>query len=222
MAQWSVPDAAAAAGRNVLVLLHGYGIEEQRLYKQVTKVVDNEVIVVSLRGPIAEGGGYAWASMATSIGAVTSEAVTAVARERAQPVLDWLDTLPLTRSIGLLGVSQGAVVALHLLRLAPHRFSYAVNLSGYIIAGEEVGDAALQRQRRPVFWGRGRDDRVIPPSYVKRTQEWLPLHSTLTSRTYPLGHEESPEELADVATFVSSVTQNGLPPASRRPGKHGS
>ena len=113
-------------------------------------------------------------------------------------------------------------MALHLLRLAPHRFSYAVNLSGHVIDGEEVGDAALQRQRPPVFWGRGRDDRVIPPSYVTRTEEWLPLHSTLTSRTYPLGHEESPEELADVATFVRSVTQDGLPPASRRHGKHAS
>ena len=205
MAQWSVSGAAAAAGRNVLVLLHGYGSDEQGLYEQVTSAVDAEVVIVSLRGPVAEGGGYAWVPMETSLATAAPQAIAAVARQRAQPIVDWLDLLPPTRSIGLLGVSQGAVMALHLLRLAPDRFSYAINLSGYVLTGEEVGDAALQRQPPPVFWGRGRDDRVIPPSYVKRTQDWLPRHSALTSHVYPVDHEESREEFADVATFVSSV-----------------
>jgi phospholipase/carboxylesterase len=217
VAQWSVPDEAAAAGRDVLVLLHGYGTDEQGLYEQATSAVNAEVVIVSLKGPVAEGGGYAWVPMETSLATVTPDAIAAVARERAQPVLDWLDMLPPTRSIGLLGVSQGAVVALHLLRLAPTRFSYAINLSGYVLAGEEIGDATLRRERPPVFWGRGRDDQVIPPSYVERTQDWLPRHSGLTSHVYPIGHEESPEEFADVATFVSSVTRGYLPPASTHP-----
>jgi phospholipase/carboxylesterase len=147
--------------------------------------------------------------MVTSLSALAPAAVAAVARERAQPVLEWLDLFPRTRSVGLLGVSQGAVVALHVLRLAPCRIADAVNLSGYVLAGEEVGDATLRRHPSPVFWGRGRDDSVIPPSYVVRTKAWLPRHSILTSHVYPHGHEESPEEFADVGTFVASVIADG-------------
>jgi len=212
VAQWSVAGAAAAFGRDVLVLLHGYGSDEQGLYEQVTSVVDAEVVIASLRGPVAEAGGYAWVPMETSLSTTTPQSITAVARQRAQPIVDWLDLLPPTRSIGLLGVSQGAVMALHLLRRAPARFSCAINLSGYVLAGEEDGDAALQHRPPPVFWGRGRHDRVIPTSYVERTEAWLARHSVLTSHVYPIGHEESHEEFADVATFVSSVIRGDRPP----------
>ncbi|HEX8510267.1 MAG TPA: hypothetical protein VF635_12340, partial [Propionibacteriaceae bacterium] len=99
VALWSVPDEAAAAGRDVLVLLHGYGTDEQGLYEQATSAGNAEVVIVSLQGPVAEGGGYAWVPMETSLATVTPDAIAAVARERAQPVLDWLDMLPPTRSI---------------------------------------------------------------------------------------------------------------------------
>ena len=112
--------------------------------------------------------------------------------------------VPAFRSVGVLGASQGACIALQALRAAPGRFAYAVNLSGYCLPGAEVGDRELRRRKLDVFWGRGLFDEVIPTDYVDRTASWLPRHSTLTERIYDIGHDVCAVELDDVAAFVSA------------------
>ena len=108
-------------------------------------------------------------------------------------------------SIGLLGFSQGAAIALQALRLQPERFAFAVNLSGYASAGELPGDAVLAASRPPVFWGRGTHDDVIPEHLVAQTTEWLPAHSTLSGSVYPgLTHSVSQAELDDVRGFLEA------------------
>ena len=89
-----------------------------------------------------------------------------------------------------------------MLRTAPSRFDYAINLSGYSLPGSEEGDLELQCSKPPVFWGRGDFDEVIPQDYISRTAIWLRQHSTLTERTYEMGHNVCPAELDDVAGFV--------------------
>ena len=197
---------ARSGGRHLLVLLHGYGSSEQELFDRASPTVDTSVVLASIRGPAVEDAGFAWMSLQDSLTASNAEAIAAVARASARPVLDWLAILPPVKSVGLLGVSQGAVLALQLLRMAPGRFSYAINLSGYVLAGQEAGDDLLRQKRPPVFWGRGRSDPVIPASYIDRTQQWLPLHSTLTSKVYPGGHEELPVTFADAGAFVTRLT----------------
>ena len=155
-----------------------------------------------MRGPVAEASGFAWVSLETSLATHSDEAVAAVGNDVAGAVLRWLVRLPKFRSIGLLGASQGACIALQLLRAAPLRFDYAINLSGYSLPGTEEGDAVLRRTKPPVFWGRGRYDATISSDYVERTKGWLREHSTLTAKVYELGHTESDAELADVAAFI--------------------
>ena len=119
-------------------------------------------------------------------------------------VLAWLDALetPPTR-IGLLGFSQGGSMAIELMRRQPERFSFVVNLSGFVSEGDRAGDAALAESLPPVFWGRGTLDEVITEAAIVRTTDWLPAHSTLSGRIYEgLGHAVSPQELTDIAGFV--------------------
>ena len=59
-----------------------------------------------------------------------------------------------------------------------------------------------------MFWGRGTYDTVIPEDYVERTMKWLLQHSTLTARTYEMGHTDSVAELADVAALVAAHIGN--------------
>jgi phospholipase/carboxylesterase len=151
---------------------------------------------------VAEGDGYSWVSPETRASATTDTDVAAVGNEIARSVLGWLDTLPAFETVGILGASQGACVGFQLLRAAPSRFAYAINLSGYSLPGSEEGDRELQRGRPPVFWGRGDFDEVIPEDYISRTAHWLRRHSTLTERTYAMGHDVCPAELNDVAAFV--------------------
>jgi phospholipase/carboxylesterase len=198
---WSRPTAARPGG-NLLVMLHGATSSERDPFEQLVPLLPEDLIVSSPRGPVEEGGGYSWVSSEQSARATTDNAVAAVGNEIARSVLVWLDTLPAFETVGILGASQGACVAFQLLRAAPSRFDYAINLSGYLLPGSEEGDLDLRRNKPPVFWGRGDVDDVIPENYISRTAIWLRLHSTLTERIYEMGHNVSPAELDDVAAFV--------------------
>lgn len=199
---WSAPERDRA-GRPLLVLLHGYASHEGDLFA-LSPRLPLAPVVASVRAPIAENGGWAWFSREDSPpGDPPSERVDAA----VDAVIEWLDTLEYT-SVALLGFSQGAAVALQLLRHAPRRFTATVALSGFVAAGVHPGDAELAEVRPAVFWGRGTADRVIPDDAVERTAQWLPGHADVNTRIYEgLGHSISQQELSDLAAFLTeSVT----------------
>ena len=197
---WSAPEKDRE-DRSLLVVLHGYGSNEADLF-QLAPFLPLEPVIASLRAPLVAPfpiDGWSWypidePGMPDEAGLHASTAA----------VLDWLDTLTYTPdSIGLLGFSQGGAMAIELMRAAPDRFAYAVNLSGYAAPGAREGDAALAERRAPVFWGRGTHDDVIPSSAVAHSTEWLPEHTRLVGRVYEgLAHAISQQELADVRGFI--------------------
>jgi len=194
---WSA-SAADRVGRPLLLILHGYGSHEGDLFS-LTPHLPLEPVIAALRAPLPAGGGWAWFPISDpgNPDDASVEAATAA-------VLDWLDALDdPPASVGLLGFSQGGAMALQLLRQAPDRFAFAVQLSGFVASASNAGDAVLAETRLPVFWGRGTADPIIPASAVDRTQAWLPEHSTLTERIYEgMAHSVSQAELSDVVAFL--------------------
>jgi phospholipase/carboxylesterase len=187
--------------RPLLVLLHGYGADERDLFGLVP-YLPPDFAVAALRAPLAPpfpAPGYSWYPI-EGLESRDPSHVTAAARR----VLEWTDAVATGhRPIGLLGFSQGAAVSLQAMRLAPERFAFAVNLSGYVTPGDVAGDAALAERRPPVFWGRGTNDDVIPAFLVEHSTEWLPGHVELSGRVYSgLTHSVSEQELADVRVFL--------------------
>jgi phospholipase/carboxylesterase len=196
---WSAPERERA-GRPLLVLLHGYGSHEGDLF-QLSPRLPLGPVIASVRAPLAEGNGWAWFPF-TSRGVADPLATDVDAATTA--LLAWLDTQEFT-SVSLLGFSQGAVVSLQALRLAPGRFRAVVALSGFVAAGDNAADERLAADRPPVFWGRGTLDRIIPSSVVERTESWLPTHSTATVRIYEnLAHSISTDELTDIVEFLKT------------------
>jgi phospholipase/carboxylesterase len=120
----------------------------------------------------------------------------------ARALLEWVASSG-ARRVGLVGFSQGAAVSLQAMRLAPERFDFVVNLSGYAAGGTAPGDETLKTTGVPVFWGRGAADEVIPPEAIEHTTTWLPDHSELVGRVYPgLGHAVGQQEIADLRRFL--------------------
>lgn len=196
---WSAPERERA-GRPLLVLLHGYGSHEGDLFS-LARSLPLEPVIASVRAPLAQGPGYAWFPQAGESSA--DDRFEAVANS-TRALIDWLDTTKST-GVGLLGFSQGAAMALQLLREQPTRFGYAVPLSGFVFPNEHDGDMRLAELRPPVFWGRGTEDAVIPSSLIDHTIEWLPAHSTLTEGIYEgVGHWVSPEEISELGAFIRS------------------
>lgn len=187
--------------RSLLLVLHGYGSNEADLF-QLAPFLPLEPVIASLRAPLVAPfpiDGWSWYPV-DQPGRPQQDGLTA----STAAILAWLDRLPYTPdSIGLLGFSQGGAMTIELLRAAPERFSFAVNLSGYAAVGQQPGDAALAALRPPVFWGRGTLDDVIPADAVRHTTEWLPDHTRLVGRIYEgLPHAISQQELADVRGFI--------------------
>jgi len=196
---WSAPERERA-GRPLLLLLHGYGSHEGDLFGMAPGLPLGPVIA-SLRAPVEENGGWAWFSRRDSI---PGNPDAAKVDAPATAILEWLDTVEYT-SVSILGFSQGAAIALQLMRLAPERFTAAVALSGFVASGELPGDAVLAERRPKIFWGRGTVDQVIPAEAVDRTAEWLPAHADATIRIYEgMGHSISPAELKDFVTFLAA------------------
>jgi len=199
---WSA-DADAHGGRPLLVLLHGYGADERDLFGLVS-LLPAQFVVASVRAPLSPpwpAPGYSWYAID---GMMAGDDDAAGVTAAASGLLDWLDgQTDAGGPVGLLGFSQGASVALQVLRLRPDRFAFAVNLAGFVAPGELARDDELAALRVPVFWGRGAVDPVIPQSLVEHTAQWLPAHAELSGRVYPgLGHAVSEEELADVCAFL--------------------
>jgi phospholipase/carboxylesterase len=194
---WSAPERERA-GRPLLVLLHGYGSHEGDLFG-LSPRLPLAPVIASVRAPLPENGGNAWFTLRGSTPGDPSQANVDAATDA---LIEWLDTLDYT-SVGLLGFSQGAAVALQSLRHAPDRFAAVVALSGFIASGGHPGDAELAVTKPPVFYGRGTVDTIISADAVARTEAWIPGHTTDTSRIYEdLAHSISADELSDVAAFL--------------------
>lgn len=188
-------------GRPLLVLLHGYGADERDLFGLVPHLPP-EFAVAAVRAPLAPPfpmPGYSWYPIEGLESRDPSHVTGA-----ATLLLEWTDAAASAhRTVGLLGFSQGAAVALQAMRLDPARFAFAVNLSGYATPGDLPRDAELAERRPAVFWGRGTNDDVIPEFLVAHTTQWLPSHADLSGRVYPgLTHSVSEQELADVRVFL--------------------
>ena len=204
---WSAHEGERA-GRPLLVLLHGYGADENDLFALVP-YLPADFVVAAPRAPLSPpwpAPGYSWYPI-DGLDGRSAQATT----DAASALLDWLDDVGGDApAIGVLGFSQGAAVAIQALRLQPDRFAFVVNLSGYATPGALPLDGVLAESRPPVFWGRGTRDDVIPAALVAHTTEWLPEHSDLSGRVYSgLTHSVSEQELADVAAFLQKQLDGG-------------
>ncbi|MBW8761011.1 MAG: alpha/beta fold hydrolase [Microbacterium sp.] len=184
----------------LLVLLHGYGADENDLFGLVPYLPEG-IAVASVAAPLSPPWpmpGRSWYPIEGLDGRDASHVTAA-----AEALLRWLDQTG-AEKIALLGFSQGGAVSVQALRLAPERISAAIVLSGYAAPGDLPRDPELQELRRAVFWGRGTHDDVIPPELIAHTADWLPAHSDLSGRVYTgLTHSISEEELRDVTQFLT-------------------
>ena len=191
---WSAPEGERA-GRPLLVLLHGHGMDEQ-MGADIRHRLPGELVLASLRGPLRARGGYGWYPLDQSL---RLEQVDAA----AHGVAAWAAARTEHPSVGVLGFSQGSSIALQAMRLVPTLFDYGVVLAGFASPLPVPGDAELRRRRPPVFSGRGAADGLVPAPLVALTDQWLAGHTTCTRKVYPgLGHSVSPAEVDDLVAFL--------------------
>ncbi|OFI38360.1 phospholipase [Arthrobacter sp. SW1] len=194
---WSKPENERA-GTPLLVMMHGYGTDEQRMAKLFPELPE-EFTCAALRGPMVIGDDYGWFLLDYFLANDFADVITA-----ANKVFAWIDSVKGNHSsVSLLGYSQGMAMASTLLRLRPDGFKATVGLSGFVLDNDLLALSESFDTPPPFFWGRDKADPVINEDAIEHTAAWLEQNTALTARTYPgMGHRIEAMEMADVGTFL--------------------
>ncbi|AOT03919.1 alpha/beta hydrolase [Arthrobacter sp. U41] len=202
---WSKPEEERA-GKPLLVLLHGYGANEQDLLS-LADLLPKEFAVASVRAPLVSDAGFTWFPLTASV-EYSLEAVT----DAAAYVEDWLDSVrPNHPSVTLLGFSMGMALATTLLRRRPADYAAVVGLSGFAV--DHGGDPSFRDAELdgtvPMFWGRDQQDPVITPDKIEFTMGWVRKHVKLTKVLYTgMWHGINQQEIGHVSEFLTHGVLN--------------
>lgn len=206
---WSRTEAERA-GTPLLLMLHGYGSDELRM-AALFNDMPNGFSCAAPRAPRDIAGDHGWFLLDYFLANDFAEVLGA-----ASSLLAWLDTV-IARykftSVSVLGFSQGMAMATTLMRLRPELFDAGVGLSGFALRNELLGALEPLRVRIPFLWARDPDDAVINPAATAFTATWLAANTELSHALYAgMGHTVRPDELADVASFLTGhVTGSFVP-----------
>jgi phospholipase/carboxylesterase len=202
IAAWRRPPRNESRTPLVLVL-HGRGADEHDLLPVIHRLPP-ALAYVSLRGLVGvEGGGFTWfenRGIARPIGKSL--------RASVDTLRSWLDEVAppaAGRPCYLVGFSAGMMMAGALLLADPQRFAGAVLLSGALPLDSGIAAEPGRLLCRPVFYGRGSLDDVIPLDLVRRSDAYLRDSSgaDLTVREYAHGHSIVVREIADIAAWLN-------------------
>lgn len=204
-------------GTPLVVLLHGYGSNEQDLMGLVPGLPE-EFTYASVRAPLAMegfgGSAFTWFELDVERLAYSSEA----AKEAVEHLGRWIDSVKGNHSsVTLLGFSMGMAMATSLLRTRPDQFAAAVGLSGFAVDPERgealqryFDDDALTAQKVPFFWGRDQEDPIIPQENVDYTHRWSNNTVKLTKVLYAgAGHGVVPQEIGHINEFLTHTVLKG-------------
>lgn len=196
-------------GSPLLLLVHGYGSDENDLFSLIP-YLDDRFTAVSVRAPHAYPPGYGWYDISfTDRGILRDEAMIEGSGQALETFLrEAVEKYGADPArVFVLGFSQGAAMALQLLLTRPQLLAGAVALSGHV---PDVGwdarasDDALAG--KPVFVGHGVADPVVPIAAGRDARARLgSLPVNLTYRERPgMGHTIDGELLAEVSSWLSA------------------
>jgi phospholipase/carboxylesterase len=201
--QYADPPVVAWAGPDtgpLVVLLHGRGADERGIVELSALLPGGSFAAV--RGPIPEGGGYAWFAN-RGIG----RPVPASLAESMAWFRTWLDGVAGDRPVLLAGFSGGAGFAGGLILADPGRYAGAAILYGTLPFDAGVPATPGRLTGLPVLAAQGSQDPVIPRELLDRT--WTYLHGESGARTTghrdDSGHALSPGAIVALSDWLGTT-----------------
>lgn len=216
------PAETRAADTNpLLVLIHGYGSNEEDLMG-LAPYLDRRFQIVSVRAPLQLGPGrYSWFSLDVTSTGLTVDHEEAISSHRRLTALiprlqEQYGTDP--SATFLMGFSQGATMAVAAGLVDPPAAGGSpasagvVSLSGVCVPELIPKSEEVEALRgKPFFMTHGRADGVVPieagRAFHRRLQ---PLSLDLVYREYDMGHEINQECLADLAAWLQGKIEKRL------------
>ncbi|WP_299679478.1 alpha/beta hydrolase [uncultured Tenacibaculum sp.] len=194
----------ATENPNVLILLHGYGSNEDDLFSFAEELSD-ELLIITVRAPYEMGyGGYAW--YAINFDANNDKfSDTKQASESVDKIAAFIDEIQAkynTNKTFLLGFSQGAILSYGLSLRYPNKVQHVVALSGYLLEDlipKEISESITT----DYYISHGIVDQVIPFDWAKKTPDFLnKLNLQNEFHEYPVGHGVAPQNFYSFKDWI--------------------
>jgi phospholipase/carboxylesterase len=192
----------------LLILLHGYGSNEEDLFSFATELPD-DCYVISVRAPYdLQPYGHAW--YAIHFDADENKfSDNAQAKESVELIASFIDEIVKqyaidTKNVTLIGFSQGAILSYATALTYPEKIAKVVALSGYFnqdILPKVIDTKAISHLK--FFVSHGSVDQVIPVEWARKAKPALEnLGLEVAYHEYPIGHGVAPQNFFDFKNWL--------------------
>lgn len=192
----------------LLLLIHGYGSNEEDLFSFATELAD-KYYIVSVRAPYnMQYGSYAW--YAINFDADQNKfSDNEQAKTSRDLIARFIDELvanyPIDASnVTLIGFSQGTILSYAVALSHPEKVQRVVAMSGYVNS-EILEENYLKNSFKnlKMFVSHGTVDQVIPVEWGRKAKPFLEnLGIETTYKEYPIGHGVSPQNFYDFKNWL--------------------
>ncbi len=200
------PARSGPAPHPALLLLHGRGTDENDLLPLAAEI-DERLFGISARAPFQfPWGGYAWYGLdQEGVGYPDEKTLRESLDLLRQFVAGIADAYPIDPArLYVAGFSMGSVMAGTLSLTDPDRVAGGMILSGYFPLHNQLPLKLEEAAGHPIFQAHGTFDNVIPVTFGRETRDYLQTTPVdLTYREYPMGHQISGPELADIRIWMA-------------------
>ncbi|AEE20657.1 alpha/beta hydrolase [Dokdonia sp. 4H-3-7-5] len=203
------PSKPSTGKAPLIILLHGYGSNEEDLFSFAEEIPE-EYFIVSAKAPIAmQPYGNAWYHITIDgDGVKTSD--NDGARESRDIIARFIDEIVAEydvdkHNVTLLGFSQGTILSYAVALTYPEKIKNVIGLSGYI--NEEIIDlkSSPSYAHLNIYNSHGTVDQVIPIDAARKTPGYLKnigIESTLSE--FPVGHGVHPTNFYEFKEWLQS------------------
>lgn len=193
----------------VLLMLHGYGSNEEDLFS-FAPLLDERYLIISARAPLPLGpNGYAWYNITYSEDGTKfrNDKGAVHSRDLIAAFIDEVVELYAgdQNRVSLMGFSQGAILSYAVALSFPRKVRNVVAMSGYIDQDLLHSDYLEGDFSRLSFYcSHGWADEVVPVEWGRKTKPFLDrLKIENTYSEFPVGHGVSPENLEEIKEWLT-------------------
>ncbi|WP_405252916.1 alpha/beta hydrolase [Dokdonia sp. Asnod3-C12] len=203
------PSKPSTGKAPLIILLHGYGSNEEDLFSFAEEIPE-EYFIVSAKAPIAmQPYGNAWYHI-TIDGDGVKSSDNEGARESRDIIARFIDEIVAEydvdkHNVTLLGFSQGTILSYAVALTYPEKVKNVIGLSGYI--NEEIIDLKSNPSyaHLNIYNSHGTVDQVIPIDAARKTPGYLKnigIESTLSE--FPVGHGVHPTNFYEFKEWLKT------------------
>ena len=191
----------------LLILLHGYGSNEEDLFSFASELPE-ELLIVSARAPFDMSfGGYAWYEITLD---ANDEKFSNLeeARQSLTKIATFIDYIKSTYKTDpdntfLLGFSQGAILSYALSLNYPNKVQHVIALSGYINEKLVPTSVSGLNITTDYYISHGSVDQVLPVDWARKAPAYLNENKLQNEYSeYPVGHGVAPQNFYSFKEWI--------------------